>query len=255
MHLTRLKPAGMSSSRCSPLYRGGLWLCLSAALLPIAGCATSQRRGSADGQLASEQSASFVADNTAGGAATGAVIGCIAGALLDVLLIVATHGQASPGLGCAAGAAAGAVAGGVDGYTKGSEAQAQANRVLETRSVAAGIARENATLQSAVEIAQRVVDSDREKLDRIKTDLAAKTISLENAQVQAAFIRRNTAEIGAILDEARKQRDSFLTARKGLQDSDTTAVDREIGEYQTKIALLESQLASVNAALTLTELN
>ena len=115
--------------------------------------------------------------------------------------------------------------------------------------------KENATLQSAVEIAQRVVDSDREKLDRIKTDLAAKTISLENAQVQAAFIRRNTAQIAAILDDARKQRDSFLTARKGLQDSDTTAVDREIGEYQTKIALLESQLASVNAALTLTELN
>ena len=255
MYVTRLEPAGMGSRRCSPLYRGGLWLCLIAALLPMTGCATSQRRGSADGQLASEQSASFVADNTAGGAATGAVIGCIAGALLDVLLIVATHGQASPGLGCAAGAAAGAVAGGVDGYTKGSEAQAQANRVLETRSVAADIARENATLQSAVEIAQRVVDSDREKLDRIKTDLAAKAISLENAQVQAAFIRRNTAEIGAILDDARKQRDSFLTARKGLQDSDTTAVDREIGEYQTKIALLESQLASVNADLTLTELN
>ena len=47
---------------------------------------------------------------------------------------------------------------------------------------AAGIARENATLQSAVEIAQRVVDSDREKLDRIKTDLATKAISLENAR-------------------------------------------------------------------------
>jgi hypothetical protein len=245
----------MSGHRRSPFYRGGLRLCLIAALLPIAGCATSRPQGSADGQLASEQSASFVADNTAGGAATGAVIGRIAGALLDVLLIVATHGRSSPGMGCAVGAAAGAVAGGVDGYTQANEAQAQANRVLEIRSVAADIKKENATLQSAVEIAQRVVDSDREKLDRIKTDLATKTISLENAQVQAAFIRQNTAQIAAILDDARKQRDSFLTSRKGLQDSDATAVDREIGEFETKIARLESQLASVNAALTLTALN
>ena len=248
MYVTRLEPAGMSSRRCSLLYRGGLWLCLIAALLPITGCATSQRRGSADGELASEQSASFVADNTAGGAATGAIIGCIAGALLDVLVIVATHGQASPGIGCAVGAAAGAVAGGVDGYTQGKEAQTQTNRVLETRSVAAGIARENATLQSAVEIAQRVVDRDQEKLDRIKSDLATKAISLDNAQVQAAFIRQNTAQIAAILDDARKQRESFLTARKGLQDGDTTAVDREIGEYQTKISRLETQPTSVNAA-------
>ena len=127
--------------------------------------------------------------------------------------------------------------------------------MLETRSVAADIQKENATLQSAVEIAQRVVDRDQEELDRIKSDLATKTISLDNAQVQAAFIRQNTAQIAAILDDARKRRDSFLTARKGLQDGDTTAVDREIGEFDTKIARLESQLASVNAALTLTELN
>jgi hypothetical protein len=256
MHVTDAsKGAGMSSRRRSPLYRSGLWLCLIASLLPIAGCATSRRQGNGDVQLASEQSASFVADNTAGGAATGAVIGCIAGALLDVLLVVATHGQASPGIGCAVGAATGAVAGGVDGYTQGTEAQAQANQVLETRSVAADIQKENATLQSAVEIAQRVVDRDQEKLDRIKSDLATKAISLDNAQVQAAFIRQNTAQIAAILDDARKRRDSFLTARKGLQAGDTTAVDREIGEFDTKIARLQSQLASVNAALTLTELN
>jgi hypothetical protein len=245
----------MTSRRRSPIYRSGLWLCLIAALLPIAGCGTSRRQGSGDVQLASEQSASFVADNTAGGAATGAVIGCIAGALLDVLLVVATHGQASPGIGCAVGAATGAGAGGVDGYTQGTEAQAQANQVLKTRSVAADIQKENATLQSAVEIAQRVVDRDQEKLDRIKSDLATKTISLDNAQVQAAFIRQNTAQIAAILDDARKRRDSFLTARKGLQDGDTTAVDREIGEFDSKIARLQSQLASVNAALNLTELN
>ncbi len=173
-------------------------------------------------------------------------------------LIVATQGRASPGIGCAVGAApAGAVAGGVDGYTQGNEAQAQANQVLKTRAVAAEVEKENAMLQSAVEAAQRIVDSDREKLDRIKSDLATKTISLENAQVQAAFIRRNTAQIATILDEARRQRDSFLTDRKGLQGSDTAAaVDREIGELDTTIAQArKARLPRMNAALTLTELN
>ena len=161
----------------------------------------------------------------------------------------------SPGIGCALGAAAGAAVGGVDGYTQGKEAQAQADQVLMTRSLTGDIEQENARLQSAVEAAQRVVDSDRKKLDRIKSDLAAKTISLDNAQVQAAFIRQNTAAIAAIVDDARKRRDDFLAARKSLQGSDTAAVDRQIGQLDSEIAQLESQLASVNASLTLTELN
>ena len=73
----RSNEAGLSNRRRAPLYRSGLWLCLLAAVLPIASCATSRGQGSGDGQLASEQSASFVADNTAGGATTGAIIGCI----------------------------------------------------------------------------------------------------------------------------------------------------------------------------------
>jgi len=68
----------LSNRRRAPLYRSGLWLCLLAGVLPIASCATSHGQGSGDGQLASEQSDFFVADNMAGGAATGAVIGCIA---------------------------------------------------------------------------------------------------------------------------------------------------------------------------------
>ena len=256
MHVTDASTgAGLSNRRRAPLYRSGLWLCLVAAALPIAGCAGSGHRGSADGQLASEQSDSFVADNTVGGATTGAVIGCIAGILLDAAIIVATNGIASPGIGCAIGGAAGAVAGGVDGYTQGKEAQAQADQVLMTRSLTGDIEQENARLQPAVEAAQRVVDSDREKLDRIKSDLAAKTISLDNARVQAAFIRQNTAAIAAIVDDARKRRDVFLTARKSLQGSDTAAVDRQIGQLDSEIAKLESQLASMNASLTLTELN
>jgi hypothetical protein len=77
---------------------------------------------------------------------------------------------------------------------------------------------------------------------------AAKTISLDNAQVQAAFIRQNTAAIAAIVDDARNRRDDFLAARKSLQGSDTAAVDRQIGQ-------LDSEIASVNASLRLTELN
>jgi hypothetical protein len=242
--------------RSTPRYRGGLWLCLIAAVLPIAGCATSGGRDSADGQLLSEQSDSFVQDNTFGGATTGAVVGCVAGILLDALLVVATHGGGgSLGIGCGAGAAVGGIAGGVDGYRQGEEAQNQARRVLLTQSITKDIEKENASLQSAVQTAERVAESDQNKLVEIKSDLEAKTISLDNAQVQAAFIRRNTAEISAILDDARKNRDSFVAARNQLKDSDTTALDQQIAQLDSQITELRTQLAEVNASLTLTGLN
>jgi hypothetical protein len=256
MHMTDASnEAGPRYRRRTPLYCSGLWLCLISAMLPIAGCATSQHQGSGDGQLAGEQSASFVQDNTVGGATTGAVIGCIAGILLDAAIIVATNGNASPGIGCAIGGAAGAVAGGVDGYTQGKEAQAKANQVLLTRSITTEIEKENAELHSAAQTVQRVVESDQKKLAEIKSDLEAKTISLDNAQVQAAFIRRNTAEISAILDDARKKRDSFIASRNQLQGGDTTALDQQIAQLNNQITQLETQLASVDASLTLTELN
>src|SRR6516162_9229017 len=108
--------------KLSLVPRNGLCISLIAITVLTAGCATSRRHGSYDGDLQGEQSDSFVQDNAVGGAATGAVLGCVAGTLLDVLLAVATHGRASPGIGCAAGAAAGAVAGGVDGYEQGQAA-------------------------------------------------------------------------------------------------------------------------------------
>jgi hypothetical protein len=245
----------MTRHRRSSLCHTSLRLCLIAVLLPAAGCATSGRHDSVDGQLLSEQSASFVQDNTVGGATTGAVIGCIAGILLDAAIIVATNGNASPAIGCAISGAAGAVAGGVDGYTQGKGAQAKANQVLLTRSITTEIEKENAGLHSAAQTVQRVVESDQKKLAQIKSDLAAKAISLDNAQVQAAFIRKNTTQISSIIDDARKKRVNFLAARERLQGSDITALDQQIAQFDTEIAQLETQLASVNASLTLTPLN
>jgi hypothetical protein len=241
--------------KLSLVPRNGLCLSLIAMTVLATGCANSRRPGSYDGDLQSEQSDSFVQDNAVGGAATGAVIGCVAGTILDVLLAVATHGRASPGIGCAAGAAAGAVAGGVDGYTQGEQAQAQATHVVMTRSVTADIEKENAKLQTALQTAERVVDTDQKQLDQIKSELAAKSISLEDARAQTAAIRENTAQIVAILDTARKKRDDFLAARGQLLGNDTAVVDREIAVLNGQIARLETQLASVNASLTLTGLN
>ena len=241
--------------KLSLVPRNGLCLSLIAMTVLTAGCATSRRHGSYDGDLQNEQSDSFVQDNAVGRAATGAVIGCIAGTLLDVLVAVATHGRSSPGIGCAAGAAAGAVAGGVDGYEQGQAAQAQATQVVMTRSVTADIEKENAKLQTALQTAQHVVDTDQEQLDQINSQLAAKSISLEDAKAKTPAIRDNTGQISAILDTARKKRDDFLSERSQLLGNDTAVVDREIAALSGQIARLETQLASVNASLTLTGLN
>jgi len=241
--------------KLSLVPRNGLCLSLIAITVLTAGCANSRRHGSYDGDLQSEQSDSFVQDNAVGGAATGAVLGCVAGTILDILLAVATHGGASPGLGCAAGAATGAVAGGVEGYTQGQAAQAQANKVVMTRSVTADIEKENAKLQTALQTAQRVIDTDQKQLDQIKSELAAKSISLEDARAETAAIRDNTAQIADILNTARRKRYDFLAARGQLPANDTAAIDREIAVLNGEITQLETQLASVNISLTLTGLN
>ena len=241
--------------KLSLVPRNGLCLSLIAITVLTAGCANSRRHSSYDGDLQNEQSDSFVQDNAVGGAATGAVLGCIAGTILDVHLAVATHGGASPGIGCAAGAAAGAVAGGVDGYEQGQAAQAQATQVVMTRSVTADIEKENDKLQTALQTAQHVVDTDQKQLDQIKSELAAKSISLEDARAQTAAIRDNTAQIADILNTARKKREDFLAARGQLLGNDTTVVDREIAVLTGQITRLETELVSLNASLTLTELN
>src|SRR5215470_13100244 len=176
--------------------RGGLWACLFAAVLTPAGCTVGGRYGggfggysynssssgsntnlTSDEKLLREQSDSFVQDNVFGGAATGAVVGCLLGGVLGALL----GGRASSAaIGCGAGAAGGAIVGGVDGYMNAKAAQNQSNKILMTRSVTADIRKENGKLETAVQTAQRVVDADQKKLDQIKADLAAKTITIEN---------------------------------------------------------------------------
>jgi outer membrane lipoprotein SlyB len=254
--------------------RGGLWACLFAAVLTPAGCTVGGRYGggfggysssygssssgsnthlTSDEQLLREQSNSFVDDNVFGGAATGAVVGCLLGGVLGALL----GGRASSAaIGCGAGAAGGAIVGGVDGYMNAKAAQNQSNKILMTRSVTSDIRKENAKLETAVQTAQRVVDADQKKLDQIKADLAAKTITIENARAQAAVIRQNSDEIAQILDAARKNRDNFVDARNKLQGGvDTSQLDQEIAQLNGEIDQLQNQLASVNTSLSLTGLN
>src|SRR6516162_159965 len=252
--------------------RSGLWACLFAAVLTPAGCengsfyagsfggySSSSGSYSGNGNLTSdekllrEQSDSFVQDNVFGGAATGAIVGCLLGGLLGALL----GGRgADAAIGCGAGAAGGAIVGGVDGYMNAKAAQNQSNKILMTRSVTSDIRKENAKLESAVQTAQRVADSDQKKLDQIKSELAAKTISTENARAQASVIRQNSAAIAQILDAARKNRDNFVDARNKLQGGvDTTELDQQISQLDAEIAQLQNQLASVNTSLSLTGLN
>jgi hypothetical protein len=249
--------------------RSGLWACLLAAVLTPAGCenggfyggsfggysyssGSSSGNGNltADEKLLREQSDSFVQDNVFGGAATGALIGCLLGVLLGALLRAS-----SAAIGCGAGAAGGAIVGGVDGYMNAKAAQNQSNQILMARSVTADIRKENAKLETAVQTAQRVVDADQKKLDQIKTDLAAKKLTMEDAQADATVIRQNSAEIAQILDAARKNRDNFIDARNKLQGGDTTELDEQIAALNGEIDQLQNQLASVNTSLNLTGLN
>jgi outer membrane lipoprotein SlyB len=221
------------------------------AALLLAGCATSTENMTADEQLLREQSDSFVAENVFGGAAEGAVIGAIAGAILGGLI----GGDAtSMGYGAAAGAGAGAIAGGVDGYIQGKEAQYQANQVLMARSVAEDIRADNEELAKVLQTASRVVEADKQKLAKLQSQVAAKEMSLDQAQQEAALVRENSETIAGVLEDAKTKRDKFAESR-GQLSTDTAEVDAEIGRLNTQIAQLEQQLDQLNASLELTDLS
>lgn len=229
------------------LHRHGRYLCLAAALA-LAGCQTTGDGLilTQDEELLRTQSSSFVVENTAGGAAAGAAIGC----LLVGLLVVASRGNSNDiATACAAGAVGGAVLGGVDGYMKAKQAQYKSNQIAMMESVAADARADNEKLSEAVETARRVAELDRQRLDNLARRVDAKQITVEQARNEAQVIRDNTRQIETILDGAREKRDTYVEARNSMGGGNPAALDGEIARLNQEIAVLETQLSSVNASM------
>lgn len=228
--------------------RGGI-LCLAAALA-LAGCQTVGDRPmlTKDEELLRTQSDTFVVENTAGGAVAGAAVGC----LLIGLMVAASRGNSGDiATACAAGAVGGAVLGGVDGYMKAKQAQYKSNQIAITESIVADARADNERLSEAVETARRVTELDRQRLANLTARVDAKQITVAQARAEARVIRDNTKQIETILEGAREKRDIYVEARNGISggNTNTAALDGEIARLNQEIAVLETQLSSVNTSL------
>lgn len=226
--------------------RGGI-LCLAAALA-LAGCETVGDRPmlTKDEELLRTHSDTFVVENTAGGAAVGAAIGCL---LIGVLVATSRGNSGDIATGCAAGAVGGAVLGGVDGYMKAKQAQYKSNQIAITESIVADARADNARLSEAVETTRRVIDQDRQKLANLTARVDAKQITVAQARAEARVIRDNTKQVETILAGAKEKRDTYVEARSSISGANTVALDGEITRLNKEIAVLETQLSSVNTSL------
>ena len=230
---------------------------VAAAMLVVhvSGCSTSSEIEPAqmtlDERQLREQSDSFVVESAGGGAIVLGTIGCILGATL-----VAFGGGdvGDVGRACAVAGAIGAVAGGVDGYMNAKEAQYKTNETAKMRSMAEDVRADNEKLRTLLESTRRVTENDQKRLDALKAEVDARTMTLEQAESEAAIVRANSEQIEEILNDVKDKRDLYLEAREQLRTNNTAELDKEIQRLNQDIAELEGHLGTVNASLQLTGL-
>jgi prefoldin subunit 5 len=186
--------------------------------------------------------------------AEGVVVGAVGGAAAGAG-IGALAGGDNRGKSALIGAGIGAVLGSLAGYTAGSYyAKKKEKYVDQEQRLDSMIADARADTQKTEALfrdTQTIAAADKQKLDQIKRDLAAKRISQEQAQKELAAIDSNRQALEASIANLAKRRDEWRQAaqeaRSDANNPRLAQLDNEIGKLDKQIALMQSELDAVNA--------
>ncbi len=183
-----------------------------------------------------------VAIGAVGGAAAGAGIGALAGG-------------DNRGTSALIGAGIGAVLGSLAGYAAGSYYAEKKRRYADQEqlldAMIADARADNQKTEMLVRDSQMVAAADKQKLDQIKRDLAAKKISHEQAQKELAAVDSNRQVLESSITNLGKRRDEWrqaaLEARSDANNPRVAQLDNEINKLDKQIALMQSELDAINA--------
>ena len=183
-----------------------------------------------------------VAIGAVGGAAAGAGIGALAGG-------------DNRGTSALIGAGIGAVLGSLAGYAAGSYYAEKKGRYADQEqlldAMIADARADNQKTEMLVRDSQTVAVADKQKLDQIKRDLAAKKISHEQAQKELAAVDSNRQVLESSITNLGKRRDEWrqaaLEARSDANNPRVAQLDNEINKLDKQIALMQSELDAINA--------
>lgn len=183
-----------------------------------------------------------------GGAVTGAVIGAGAGLVYSVITGQDSKARNKTVL---ATAAAGAVAGGLDGYVTAKKEQAGRQQVRELQAATADVRQDNEHLQAFIESTNSVLAEGRARLATLRSDVAARRISVKDAEQTRQHEQQNIDEMRATLDTAKKSREQYQQAASRLQGTpqERRDLDAEIKKMDREVAKLEGNIAEYSRAL------
>jgi hypothetical protein len=183
-----------------------------------------------------------------GGVLTGAAAGALAGGLAALL----TGGNSKEVRNTAlAGAVVGGTIGGIDGYVTAKKEQAGRGQIRELQAAAADVRQDNQKLQAYLDSSGSVLNEGKSRLAALRSDVAAKRVSTEQAEAARKREEQNIASMNTTLAQAKKTRDQYTQASAKMTGSiqDRRDIDAEIARMNKQVAQLESNITEYNKAL------
>lgn len=183
----------------------------------------------------------------------GVLTGAVAGGLIGALGVWAAGGDKKDvQKGAIGGAVVGAAGVGIHAYVKAKEEQAGKQKLRAVQVAANDMQRDNARLREYLASSERVLAEGKARLARLRTDVAAKRVSAEQAQAAREREQRNIDSMKSALANAQKTRDQYTEAAAQMQDTPQNKrnLDEEIRRMNGQIATLEKNIADYGRDLS-----
>jgi len=201
----------------------------------LAGC-QSTASNDVDPRLANNHSAQFFSKS--------GLQACGAGALAGVL--ACQLGNPSDQTGCMlAAAAVGCGVGMGANYYLDNQRAKYANAEERLDAAIADVRKDNQELQSLAATARQVIDDDRQKIEKIRRDIAKNQVQREQAQQQLAQIDANAAYLKKTLAEVKNREQEWQKVAAAEQQTSGTRIDllnAEINRMQQQRNQLETEI-------------
>jgi len=236
-------------------FRSRTTASLLVAALALSACQTTSESSRAltpaEQQLRAE--ADTFNETVAGGVVTGVVVGALLGVLVGAASGGKNRGQAMA-TGAAVGAAAGGVLGGVDGYMTAKAQESANNKVRMLNSMTEDAKKDTDRLKRLVASSEQVLADSKSRLESIKNDVAAKRLTVAQANAERSTIVENQALLQKTLQTSVDKRNSYKEAsnRMKAQGGNTAEMDAQIATMEKEVQELEANVSSLNSALEVT---
>jgi hypothetical protein len=183
----------------------------------------------------------------------GAFVGALAGAGVGVVGCHLAGYRDTRLRNCiAASTVTGGILGGVDGYLTAKREAAGRNELRALHATIADVRQDNDKLRSYISNSDRVLSEGRARLVTLRSDLAKRRLTAEQADEARQREERNIASMQKTLESAKQSRGNYLAASKKLGGDPKSKrdLDGEIRRMNEQIAQLERNVSEYNRVLS-----